>query len=85
MASLVAIVIMILEPTTKVAAVIAAVVIAKEDAHDGHGEHSPAQEKCHQAEIKAEKACSDKFGSKTATATCKKSKSKSCMADEDKK
>ena len=69
-------------------AVIAAVVVAKEDAHDGHGEHSPAQEKCHQAELKAEKACSDKFGSKTATETCKKEKSskrKSCMAEEDKK
>ena len=67
-------------------AVIAAVVVAKEDAHDGHGEHSPAQEKCHQAEIKAEKACSDKFGSKKATETCKKEKSsnrKSCMANED--
>ena len=69
-------------------AVISAVVLAEEDAHDGHDEHSPAQEKCHQAEIKAEKACSDKFGSKTATETCKKEESsnkESCMAEEDKK
>ena len=65
-----------------VCAVIAAVVFAKEDA--------PIQEedKCQKATIKANKACSDKFGSRAATATCKSvktSKRKACKDEENKK
>ena len=65
-----------------VCAVIAAVVFAKEDA--------PIQEedKCQKATIKANKACSDKFGSRAATSTCKSVKTserKACKDEENKK
>merc|ERR1719272_1831344 len=67
-------------------AIVAAVVFAAGDEKKEEKDtHSPAEEKCHGAETKGNKVCDDKFGSVTAKVTCKDSKVKTCMADEDKK